>query len=127
MNWNGAADIEACLQSLVAQTTPPAEIVVVDNGSTDDSVRRIRNGFPNVTLIEAAKDFDEMEITAAKAMTAAEGSGLARIREAHLGADASLEPEAKARFLSATTHTERLRELFGSIAANYERLAVAKR
>ena len=36
-NWNGAALLAAALRSLRAQTTYFAEILVVDNGSTDDS------------------------------------------------------------------------------------------
>jgi GT2 family glycosyltransferase len=41
LNWNGAGDTIACLQSLQASTVTP-HTIVVDNGSTDDSVRRIR-------------------------------------------------------------------------------------
>jgi GT2 family glycosyltransferase len=36
-NWNGAGQLGKALASLRAQTLPPAQIVVVDNGSTDDS------------------------------------------------------------------------------------------
>jgi O-antigen biosynthesis protein len=42
INWNGAADLPACLAALAAQDWPPAEIVVVDNASTDDSLRVLR-------------------------------------------------------------------------------------
>ncbi len=42
VNWNGAADTLACLQSLYAGSAQ-AMAVVVDNGSTDDSVKRIAN------------------------------------------------------------------------------------
>ncbi len=37
VNWNGCADTIACLQSLIEADPGPASIVVVDNGSTDDS------------------------------------------------------------------------------------------
>ena len=37
VGWNGRRDLEAALASLVAQTLPPAEVVVVDNGSVDGS------------------------------------------------------------------------------------------
>ena len=37
-NWNGAARLPACIGSLAAQTCTEIEIVVVDNGSVDDSL-----------------------------------------------------------------------------------------
>lgn len=36
-NWNGAANLSKLLQSLQGQTQPAAQILVIDNGSTDDS------------------------------------------------------------------------------------------
>ena len=36
--FNGAAHIQACIDSLLNQTIMPCEIIVVDNGSTDDTV-----------------------------------------------------------------------------------------
>jgi GT2 family glycosyltransferase len=42
-------ELEPCLESLVA--APPAEIIVVDNGSTDGSIELVRERFPEVTLI----------------------------------------------------------------------------
>jgi GT2 family glycosyltransferase len=38
-NWNGADRLEPCVRSLAAQRRHDFEIVVVDNGSTDGSVR----------------------------------------------------------------------------------------
>jgi GT2 family glycosyltransferase len=37
-NWNGAARLPACIRSLAAQDHRELEIVVVDNGSADDSI-----------------------------------------------------------------------------------------
>lgn len=37
VNWNGASDLDVCLQSLRAQTYSDLEVFVVDNGSTDAS------------------------------------------------------------------------------------------
>ncbi|MEO6738791.1 MAG: glycosyltransferase family 2 protein, partial [Chthoniobacteraceae bacterium] len=50
LNWNGKEDTLRCLSSLCAVTTPHS-VVVVDNGSTDDSVQAISQNFPNVHLI----------------------------------------------------------------------------
>lgn len=41
LNWNGAQDTLACLESLSRQTVRDLRVVVVDNGSTDNSVDRI--------------------------------------------------------------------------------------
>jgi GT2 family glycosyltransferase len=51
VNWNSKDDLEACLASLEAQTHPDLEVIVVDNGSTDGSVERVRERFPGVTLL----------------------------------------------------------------------------
>jgi GT2 family glycosyltransferase len=43
LNWNGPADTLRCLESLLASHYPRYHGVVVDNGSDDDSVQRIRD------------------------------------------------------------------------------------
>lgn len=55
VNWNGHKDIEECLNSLLAVTYSPIEIIVVDNGSTDGSINLIRKKFPSVKLIVESK------------------------------------------------------------------------
>ena len=52
LNWNGRAFLEACLKSLDAQSYRPQRVMVVDNGSTDESARFVRNRFPNVQVLE---------------------------------------------------------------------------
>jgi GT2 family glycosyltransferase len=37
-NWNGRRWLPGCLESIAAQTVRPAEVIVVDNGSTDGSL-----------------------------------------------------------------------------------------
>jgi GT2 family glycosyltransferase len=41
-HWNRAGLLRSVLASLAAQTRPPAEVIVVDNGSADDSVEVAR-------------------------------------------------------------------------------------
>jgi GT2 family glycosyltransferase len=53
-SWNGARFLGECLQSLASQTQP-ADVIVVDNGSTDDSAELVRTRFPEVTVL-ALKD-----------------------------------------------------------------------
>jgi GT2 family glycosyltransferase len=52
LNWNGQVDTLACLRSLQGVEYANRETVVVDNGSTDDSVRAIRADFPDVIVLE---------------------------------------------------------------------------
>ena len=56
VNWNGYADTLACLDSLAQQDYPNLRIIVVDNGSTNDSVARIRAAHPHISLIETGKN-----------------------------------------------------------------------
>ena len=51
VNWNSYADTAACLRSLADISYPNAEIIVVDNGSADDSSSRLRTEFPAATYI----------------------------------------------------------------------------
>ena len=52
-NWNGADFITEALSSLAAQTLKP-HIIVVENGSVDESVDLIVQNFPKVELLEFA-------------------------------------------------------------------------
>ncbi len=52
LNWNGREDTLGCLASLRRLDYPAYHIIVVDNGSNDDSVAAIRTNFPEVMLIE---------------------------------------------------------------------------
>lgn len=52
VNWNGKADTLECLFSLGEDTYQNKQIIVVDNGSTDDSVSVIRAAYPVVTVLE---------------------------------------------------------------------------
>jgi GT2 family glycosyltransferase len=52
LNWNGWRDTVACLQSLLGSDYPNCSVIVVDNGSTDDSVSKIREAHPWVEILE---------------------------------------------------------------------------
>jgi len=55
-NWNGKRFLKTCFDSLKGQTYRDFEIVMVDNGSTDGSVGFIRENYPEVKIIELAKN-----------------------------------------------------------------------
>lgn len=55
-NWNGAALLPEALRSLEAQTLPPLETIVVDNGSTDGSVALLRERWPRVRVLELERN-----------------------------------------------------------------------
>ena len=56
LNWNGAQMLRTYLPSVVAHTTD-AEVIVADNGSTDDSLQVLADEFPTVKTIVLEKNF----------------------------------------------------------------------
>jgi GT2 family glycosyltransferase len=53
VNWNVKELLKACLGSIYKNTKDISfEVIVVDNNSSDDSVRMIKKDFPRVTVIE---------------------------------------------------------------------------
>lgn len=56
LNWNGKNDTLACLQSLKQQSLQEFTTIVVDNGSTDDSIQEIRVQFPSITLLTTGEN-----------------------------------------------------------------------
>jgi GT2 family glycosyltransferase len=50
-NWNGAAHLPACLESLHRQTYPHVEVIVADNGSIDGSLELLARDYPEVCVL----------------------------------------------------------------------------
>lgn len=51
-NYNGEKIIDGCIQSLLQQEYKDFNIIVVDNNSTDESVKIIEERYPSITLIK---------------------------------------------------------------------------
>lgn len=56
LNWNGRKLLEQYLPSVV-ERTPNAEVIVADNGSTDDSLVWLRMHYPEVKTITLDKNY----------------------------------------------------------------------
>lgn len=52
VNWNSQQDLAACLASLRRQSDRDFETILVDNGSSDGSVERVRRDYPEVRVLE---------------------------------------------------------------------------
>ena len=57
LSWNGRQHLEQFLPSVVEHTPASVEIVVADNGSTDDSIAFIKEHYPTVRIIALEKNY----------------------------------------------------------------------
>lgn len=58
LNWNGAKLLRQFLPSVIEfSKVDSTEIIVADNGSTDESLQTIRNQFPEVKILDLKQNF----------------------------------------------------------------------
>lgn len=57
LNWNGKHMLERFLPSVTAYTTGDAEVVIADNGSTDDSIAFLHDHYPTLRIIQLDKNY----------------------------------------------------------------------
>lgn len=57
LNWNGKSWLEQFLPSVLASTYPNLHIMVVDNGSTDDSIAWTAEHFPSVEIVALPENY----------------------------------------------------------------------
>jgi GT2 family glycosyltransferase len=53
LNWNSWKDTIECLESVFRIDYPNYQVIIVDNGSTDDSVEKIKEWAEGKTLVES--------------------------------------------------------------------------
>ncbi|MFL5886598.1 MAG: glycosyltransferase family 2 protein, partial [Thermoleophilaceae bacterium] len=94
-NWNGRAWLPRCLASLAAQTRPFAEVVVVDNGSTDGSLDYLAAEQPDVRVIALGENTGFAR-AANRGIEAVQADAVALINT-----DVELEPDWHERMLAA--------------------------
>ena len=51
LNFNGAATLERCIESIRSQSWSPFEIILVDNNSTDGSSEQAERLFPELRIV----------------------------------------------------------------------------
>ena len=56
LNWNNYQDTKRCLDSLPTLSYPNISIILVDNGSSDDSGIELAEEFPDVHFIFSEKN-----------------------------------------------------------------------
>ncbi len=97
VNHNGGDRILRCLRALRRQHFPLHEVVVVDNGSTDQSPERIRRSDPGVRLIEIGEN---------RGLSAARNVGLRALQSElalSLDCDMYLDPDCVRQLMTART------------------------
>jgi len=57
LNWNNWQDTIECLESVNKSEYPNFVVIIVDNGSTNNSVKEIRRKFNNATILETGENF----------------------------------------------------------------------
>lgn len=61
LNWNNPKDTLECLSSVMKIDYPNFDVIVVDNGSVDDSVEQILKVFPKIVLVQNEKNLGYAE------------------------------------------------------------------
>jgi len=56
LTCNGEKHVHRCLRHVMCQTHQPLEVIVVDNGSTDGSLQKLKAAYPELTYVENPKN-----------------------------------------------------------------------
>jgi len=95
LNWNGGDLVVECLRSLLRQSVPIEDRIVVDNASTDGSLERLKAADPGLTIISNPRNLGfAAAANQAVAATKTEWLLLANL-------DVDFEPDYVARLVAA--------------------------
>jgi CPA2 family monovalent cation:H+ antiporter-2 len=75
-----------------------------------------------MSLKDIARDYNDMNIEVLRVLTAEEDGGISKIRHTYLGEEKQLDQKTKAKLLSSTGNMTRLKQLFRTVGANYQKL-----
>ena len=95
LNWNGGNLVVECLRSLLRQTHPIEDLIVVDNASTDGSLERLKAEQPGLTVISNERNLG-FAAAANQAVAAARGDWFLLCN-----LDVEFEPDYVARLVAA--------------------------
>jgi GT2 family glycosyltransferase len=56
LNWNGRDDTIECIRSAIAAGLDESQIILVDNGSTDESVATVKAAYPGVDIVQIERN-----------------------------------------------------------------------
>jgi glycosyltransferase involved in cell wall biosynthesis len=122
LTYNSARTITACLESVDRQTRPPAEILVVDDDSTDDTLAKVRSFAAGSTVPVRTIRNGHRNISRGRNL------GIAAVRTpllAFLDSDAWAEPEWVAELTDAFARSDAAIVGGGVVAAHATRFAEA--
>lgn len=102
-NYNGGDLLLATVHSLKDLNNPPSEIIVVDDGSTDDSLARLRRMHPDVRVIALGENSGSLNVVRNRALEAARHDYVLVSDN-----DVTFAPDAIARLLEVMRAGERV-------------------
>lgn len=106
-NWNGAAHLSVCLDSLRGQTYPSLEVIVVDNASTDGSRDLLAQQYPEARVLQLPEN---------RGFTGACNAGL-KVARGEILILLNNDTEADAGWLAAVENAFRRHPKAGSVAS----------
>lgn len=57
LNWNRADETQRAIRSALDQSYPNTEVILIDNGSSDNSLELTKSNFPEIQIVELDKNY----------------------------------------------------------------------